>query len=259
MENKRRRSASQLAMFRSCPEKFRLIKLQRVGDQQSAAAIQGSAFHETAAAIELEDPNALRSPERYFLTQYDKLIEETEKKAPRSSWRVYGRGNDVDGDIQKRRETGLSQVESFMARRSADGWVIDTTPDGSPAVEVRFSLEFETFVIIGSIDRIESCGRVRDLKTGTREATPMQLGIYALAARELLGYDIWEGDFYYAKDDTMSETYDLSRFTKQYIERQFATMNRMVEMDLLIPSPGPDCFTCPVRYWCRELGKAKNV
>lgn len=249
---KRRRSVSQLKTFRSCPHAYQLMKLERVPQQESAASIQGSAFHHAAYLWELDRGTNYRVE---YLNEYSRLLVETEKKSPRSSWRVWGKGSDVDADIERRRETGLEQIESFV-QNFENRYAVEIMP-GLPAVEVMFELDIGPCILVGSIDRIDQVGSsivVNDLKTGTREASPIQLGVYAFAARHTLGISPLVGDFFYAKDGVFSDPYDLSRFTDDYIVEQFTILEKAIENRTLFPSPGPSCFTCPVKQYCKELG-----
>ena len=253
---KRRRSASQLKMFRTCEERYRLIKFERVPQQESAASVQGSAVHHAAEQWELSGRTINIGDT--FDVEFDRLLATTAERSPTSEWRVWGKGSDVQKDIETRRTLGRGQAETlaitFQTKKIAE------LPDGTPAVEVRFELDLGPCIVVGSIDRIDDHDGtmvVEDIKTGVREASPIQVGIYALAAREILGYDVWQGDFYYAKDGTYSPSYDLSRFTRAYLEDQFSIMEKKIEQRLLTPSPGGECFTCPVRTNCKEIGWKK--
>lgn len=254
--DKRRRSASQLKMFRKCGEQYRLIKFERIPQQESAASIQGSAVH--YAAEQWERSGRTIDIAEVYDAEFERLLKKVSEKSPITEWRVWGRGTDVQKDIDSRRQAGREQAktlaEMFKAKQIAE------LPDGSPAVEVHFELDLGPCIVVGSIDRIDDHDgllAVEDIKTGIREASPIQLGIYALAARDILGMDVWQGDFYYAKDASYSDPYDLSRFTRRYIEDQFSIMEKMIDERLLAPSPGGECFTCPVKSHCKEIGWKK--
>lgn len=255
---KRRRSASQLKQFRTCGEYFRLARLERVPQRESAASIQGSAFHETACEWELSGRQI--NPAGDFTLRYGRMISDLDAKVPRKEWRVWGRGRDVDADIETRLTNGREQITNYCLKMRDNYTFPADLPDGSPAVEVHFEMDIGPCIVVGAIDVIVdemstyNRYKVRDLKTGSRESSPIQLAIYAMAARHTLGMDIWHGDFYYAKDDSFSETYDLSRFTDRYIIREFEIMEEAIERRLLHPSPGSDCFTCPVKGYCKEIG-----
>jgi putative RecB family exonuclease len=258
VKHKRRRSASQLKQFRTCGEYFRLARIIRVPQQESAASAQGSAFH--AAAERWERSGRTINPEVAYVHEYGVALTRLEERQPRERWRIWGRGSNVEADIENRLVRGSDQIRIYTDRMLESGILPCELPDGSLAVEVSFEMDIGPCIVVGSIDvlvdEMETYGRikVRDLKTGTKEASPIQLAIYAMAARNVLGMDVWHGDFYYGKDGQFSDTYDLSRFTDEYIIREFEIMEDAIESRLLHPSPGSDCFTCPVKGYCKEIG-----
>lgn len=250
---KYRRSVSQVKLMRKCPEQFRLLKI--VGEEYvpSVAAIQGSAFHSTYQAWEISGRQI--DPELVFGLEFDMMMENESSKTPLSRWKVWGRGRTIDEDINIRRDTGSNQIFTYTQRCLNDPW-IPMVMNGLPAVEVPFQVDIGKTNVVGSVDTIvEYKGdmKVRDLKTGGREASAFQLGLYAVALQLQYGLRIVHGDFYYAKDDTTSKPYDLRNFTVDYLSTQLEALETIIQNNAFLASPSSDCFNCPVMKKCREF------
>lgn len=258
MVEKRSRSVSQIKLMRQCPERYYWARIKREPFVPSAAIIQGTAFHETYAEWELSgrkiDVGAA------YLSIYKRELDKYAEEIPITKWTVWGRGRSVVEDIEIRRELGKQQALTYSERCKSekDEWRVYRLPDGDLAVEVAFSIDIGTTNVVGSIDVIREITPadvlvVRDMKTGLRENTPFQLGLYAYAANVTCGINIVLGDFYYAKDDTVSKYYDLRNFTPEYLGQQFLILEETINQNLWMARPSADCYNCPVYHKCREF------
>jgi hypothetical protein len=244
--------------MRDCPEKYRLERLEREPFIPSAAMIQGTAFHRTYE--EWEKSGRQINVARKYVENFDTEVSKESERTPISRWKVYGRGRDVMADISIRRDTGTQQIIDYSAYCVETRLSLFELPNGEPAVEVPFSINLGGVEVIGSVDCVIDYGNdaltVRDLKTGGREASGFQLGLYAEALRQALGLDIILGEFYYAKDNTLSEPIDLRNFTNEYLTTQVKAIDTIINNRAFMPHPTSNCFTCGVRSKCREFKKA---
>jgi putative RecB family exonuclease len=251
-----KRSVSQIKQFRRCPESFRLERIERLGGKPSAAAIQGSAFHEAYRLWESSGRTV--RPDLIFTKLYDEMIEEERQVTPLDSWQVWGKGVKVLPDIAKRRESGIEQIQKYCNRVANGTDSVIELPDGSLAIEVPFEVAVGPGIVRGQIDVLYRSGTginvVRDLKTGVRESSAFQLGVYALAAEKQYEIPCKWGDYYYAKDDTTTPPIDLSHFTEEYISSQVRVIESAIANNLFMAQPSSGCFSCPVSGHCREFG-----
>lgn len=256
-ECKYKRSVSQLRMLRECGEKFRLLKIERKPDRPSAAMVQGIAFHEAYELWERSD-RKIDAVATYHQT-YDAKVAEISQATPLTEWIKYGKIGSVQKDIEARRERGAEQVETYIDHCLKAPWRVWHLPDESPAVEVDFEIDVGTSIVRGKIDVIlewtDGQLTVRDMKTGNKESSAIQLGLYKVAANECLGLDITYGDYYYAKTGELSDPIHLGNFDLAYLANQFETADKIIEQRLFLASPGSNCFQCPVQKYCREYNK----
>ncbi|GIG57381.1 hypothetical protein Lfu02_17530 [Longispora fulva] len=167
----------------------------------------------------------------------------------------------TENDIERRRETGASQVLTYCAEARSAPWKVWELPDGTPALEVAFRLLLGEIEVWGAIDQVliwpDGQLSVRDLKTGNKPVSHIQLGVYALAINEMFGEDIRYGDYWLAKTSEASGMIDLSSYTADYLTAAFAALNRGIEARVFLPNLTDSCrITCGVRDYCREFGGA---
>jgi CRISPR/Cas system-associated exonuclease Cas4 (RecB family) len=251
------RSVSQVKLFRSCPELFYWERIKGSPYVPSAASIQGSALHSAYASWEASG-RSIDVVKEYQRCYADGIIKDSQRM-PLASWKVWGRGRGVGEDIEIRRELGAQQVLTLTERAVAEQnlWRPAEMPDGSQAVEVPFMFNLRGIQIKGAVDLVREMHDgtlvVRDIKSGGRESTPLQLGVYKLALESIARFDIAGGDFYYAKDDTESPMFSLNQFSEEYLWRQFRVIDETIKNDLWVARPSSDCFNCSVKRKCREF------
>mgnify|MGYP003471604416 FL=1 len=242
--------------MRRCPEAYRLERLAGAPFVPSIAMVQGTAFHETYREWEESDrtSDVQKTFKRIF---YEEIAKET-ARTPLNKFKVYGRGRTIQEDIDIRYQTGMEQISSYTSTcLTAKDKVVKLEPDSDLAVEVQFEIMLGGTKVIGAVDVVledeDDVMFVRDLKTGARESSGFQLGLYAHALRVTCGLDITRGDYYYAKDATRSTMFDLTNFTEKYLTEQVQALDTIILSRTFLANPGPHCFTCSVKTQCREF------
>lgn len=164
----------------------------------------------------------------------------------------------TEQDVEERREKGLTQVLGYIEFAEQNPYVIEWVDDFTMGVEVPFIVKLAGIPIRGAIDRILTRNNgveVRDDKTGNRESSNFQLGVYKVAVEKIFGWKVVAASFYYAKDSkvvTLTGS-DLDRYTEDYVTDLFLALNRGIQDKVFIPNPGQQCTMCPVKKFCREF------
>lgn len=251
------KSVSNLKLYRQCGLSWKKQKFDKVPYQPAAWLPQGTGVHKAYEAWELagRDMTVEEVTDVYYRT-YDEEIEKYKEQQPDlSKWLSVGRTS-VQNDIVNRRERGAVQTATFIIRCVSEPWKPWELPDGSPAVEVSFNLDLGFGPVRGYIDLIKQWDNgdltILDVKSGNREETALQLAVYAHAANETFGLDIYEGSWYYAKDDTYSDRIDLSKLTIEYLAGEFEAQERGIQNRVFNANPGKHCALCPARDECVE-------
>ena len=253
---KRHRSFSQFKSFTRCGEQYRLVRTLDLPKGPSAAMALGSAFHSNYEEWEIggrEWPLAER-----FSGHYDvKIKQQLEEQPNLNYWRKTAKVKEVETDIAIREQNGLLMSESYEEHCANSQWRVFTLGT-QLGLEYSFDLDLGDFTFRGAIDSLlvwpSGNVTIRDLKTGVRETSGFQLGVYAYALRRaVVPVGVQYGEFYYTKDGK-SEDYNLGRYTDIYVEDQLTKLDKMILNEEYLVNPGPQCYNCDVKDWCREMG-----
>ena len=256
MTEKRHRSFSQFKTMSRCGEQYRLQRTVDLPRSPSAAMALGSAFHANYEQWELEN-RSWPLMER-FTGEYEMEIARLKVEQPNPNyWGKTARVKEVETDIAIRHENGLLMSESYEEHCSESTWVLYRSPNGKPGLEYHFEIDLGDFTFRGAIDSLllwpSGNLTIRDLKTGVREISGFQLGVYSYALRQA-SIEANFGEFYYTKDGK-SEAYNLSRYTDDYVEDQLTKLDAMIMKEEYLVTPGDYCRFCGVKDWCREMGE----
>lgn len=254
------RSVSQLAKYADCSEKYRLMYVDKVVSFSPAAWLaQGTAFH---IAVEGYEQSG-RSPQfdicQTYGLAYDAEIEAFKSREPDLKKWAHSFKTTTENDILARRERGLEQVKNYVEFARANNFFIKDIDDFTLGIEIPFEVEIGGVRVKGAIDQLllDPLGvEVRDLKTGNREQSYLQLGIYAYVVEKIFGWPVVRASYYYAKDNrvvTLSQK-DLERYNEEYLSELFSKLNKGIKEQVFIPNPGDSCTFCPVKDYCREKG-----
>lgn len=252
------RSVSQLKTYAKCSEQYRLEKIARVKSPPAAWTVRGTAMHKAIEVWELSGRTA--DAVAVYYEEYDRGIAEARQEYPDiSKWpRPLSWG--AETTIEKYREKAADAVRAYVAEATSPDcqWSIAELPDGSAAIEVPFRIQFGSVEVIGYIDQIRywrnGAYSVCDLKAGAGEDGGIQLGTYKVVGSELLGFDIRYGEYWSGKKGGSAGILDLSRFTREFLTRQFEALDRGIRAEVFLPSPSDGCKMCGVKEFCRERG-----
>lgn len=260
-EEKPSRSVSQYNQYLSCGELYRLSRVQRVPQPPAAWLAQGTAFHE---AVQLwEESGRTIDIVQTYLDKYDKEIEYLKTKEP--DLRVWLRAVSKTTlvDIRERRERGANMALLYQNLHTT-GELKDEVPvdvdEFTIGIEIPFIVSLGEIQIKGAIDVIllhKDGVEVRDLKTGNREQSNIQLAVYKYAVEKIFGWKVVKASYYYAKDGrvvTLSEK-QLQRYDEKYLTDLFSALDRGIMGEVYLPNPSSFCTMCPVRKYCREMGE----
>jgi CRISPR/Cas system-associated exonuclease Cas4 (RecB family) len=162
-------------------------------------------------------------------------------------------------DISTRRERGMEQVRGYVQYASDNDFVLADIDEWTLAIEMPFEVEIGNTLIKGAIDQVilhPDGYEVRDLKTGNRQTSALQLGVYKVALEKIFGWPVILGSYYYAKDNKVLTIpkQEMDRWTEEYLTQLFDELERGIENKVFLPNPGGHCMLCPVKKHCREMG-----
>ncbi|MGN9782829.1 RecB family exonuclease [Nonomuraea sp. ZG12] len=254
----RRTSVSRLTSIARCGLSFQLERIEKLPSLPAGWTIQGIAVHEAADAWEksCRTMDVFDAIEVYKKAWRREIAKADERCPERSKWLVGGRKK-VANDLKDRYEGGMGQVADYMRANLMDKRLRPyELPDGSPAAEVGFEVEFLDVIIRGYIDivlqdTVTGALLVRDIKTGSKAPqVPFQLSVYRKAVNEIFGEDVTWGDFFMTRDAKPTAPVDLTTLDNEWIEQWFLNAAAIEERRLFLPNPGDACRTCGVAPHC---------
>jgi DNA helicase-2/ATP-dependent DNA helicase PcrA len=129
--------------------------------------------------------------------------------------------------------------------------------DDEPALEKSFNLKLNGDVFIGTIDRIDKLGNgveIIDYKTGSPKKTlakeeKLQLMIYAVAAKKVLGLNPLRLTYYYLDDGTTC-SFDIKDDDIDDTEVEIRDLLDKIKRSNFKPTPGWHCQYCDFKDIC---------
>lgn len=260
-EKQEKFSYSKLEVFRSCGWQYKLKYIDGYYEFTSSIATDfGTLVHyieETIAkdiVANNDEPYFMLDDEKYIDLFINAHIEEErqtvlgikklKEKYPEEFYIADKSGMDYNEKANEYLNNGIYRLRDYLAKNRHLKII---------AIEQPFSIEYESFVFHGYIDRVfkntlDNSIIVEDIKTwwsinGHDVVTPLQFVLYSLAAQELYG------------TDNISCYYDLplarNRYeagTKNFLKRGLRKINLLLQSiseEEFIPSPSPLCYWCP--------------
>ena len=253
-----RTSVSRLTSIARCGLAYELERVERLPALPAGWTIQGIAIHDAADAWEKSGRTMdILDAQEVFKKSWRAEITKADQRFPeRDRWLVGGRKK-VHNDLLERYSGGMQQVADYIDyNRSDPNLVPYEMPDGSPATEVGFEIDFLGVSVRGYIDLIMQdvhTGEllVRDIKSGSKApSVPFQLIVYRKAVHEVLGVDVRWGEFFMTRDSKPTPPIDLTVLDEALIEEWFVRQVEIEQQGLFLPNPGDACRTCGVAIHC---------
>lgn len=268
-QRKYNRSVSQLKSYSRCPEAYRLERMVRPRLPRRPASWHagGTAFQ--AAADEWETTGRRYDLAEMVREGYWREIDRLKEEQPDQKLWMKPPRSTIEKDIENRLKSALEKwVPNYLRYAEEAEWEIWTTPFNEPALEVECTYEFPSGVsVLLGIDRIlywpsTNICTVEDIKTGNREKDQRQLGLYIFVANKLFGDElpapIEHARYWYAKDGGVSDWESSKRWTEEYLDAEYAALDRGIANRVFIANPGDQCGICSVEPWCRLNGWLKE-
>ncbi|PSL04149.1 putative RecB family exonuclease [Haloactinopolyspora alba] len=262
-------SFSALSTYAECGERYRIERGHGVRGPSYWNTVGGTAVHHVTELADRawfgEDVEVLD-----FEAAFEEAIaEEVERSGfPESALRASGRASKAWPDKQNKSwwlTHGPLYVSAWIRWRENTGYRLWETPWGEPGIEVPIEVHVGGEPFVGYIDRVfvdpnDGTGVPVDLKCGNHEPkSSLQLGTYGVGLARDYGLPVRRGGFWMAKNyekdgDGLKYMEDLSRFTPEYVDVQFAMAWRGIRAGVFLPSPGMMCKSCSVRDFCTLMG-----
>lgn len=258
-------SFSQVSTYTRCGEQFRLERLLRAPQAPAWALVGGSAIHSATEEWdnELMVGNVIDDHSALWAKHFDIQIEETAAKSdvPKSEWRASGRKSAAWPDKETEEfwnHKGPEFVANWAAWRMNSPWEIWTAPDGTPGIEIGFTINVGGVMVKGAIDRIMQTpdGEVLpvDLKSGQEPDDTLQLGTYGKAMRDHMGVDPTYGTYWMARTGSTTALHPMGKFTDEYLAYLYGGARKGMEAGIFLPKVTRMCSGCSVRQSCVFFG-----
>ena len=231
-------SPSAIVTLELCPQKYLFRYAWGLRGGPAAAMSFGSVMHNTIQYFMGELAKGRKLP-------FEELARKLELE-----WSSAGFEDDYQE--QEYKKEGLAQLRAFHAATLA-------SPPRVIAQEKVFELPLDNNVVLtGRIDQVNQLGRgeeeIVDYKTGRprdsgKARKDVQLGAYALAAREIFGWNPSKLTFYFLQtNQAASAAFDDQQLHKLRSEIQQAASD--IRAGAFPPKPGYACRTCDFESIC---------
>ena len=250
-------SYSQLESFRKCPLEYKFRNIFRIPMRGKSVFSFGKSMHQTlhrfvSESLKLssaEQKDLFGKKTKLGVLSFDDLLKIYEKEWI-SDW--------FDSAVAKKEfyEKGKESLKQFY-----DDFIKDKPEilfiNDEPALEKNFNLKLNGDVFIGTIDRIDKLGdgvEIIDYKTGSPKKTlakdeKLQLMIYAVAAKKVLGLNPLRLTYYYL-DDGSTCSFDIKEDDIENTEAEIREIMDKIKRSNFKPSPGWHCQYCDFKDIC---------
>ncbi|WNV90327.1 PD-(D/E)XK nuclease family protein [Umezawaea sp. Da 62-37] len=263
-----RLSYSSLSSYAECGERWRLERGHKLNASTWFATVAGSAVHEITEAHDLVEIGRRSDAVPEFKPVFDGLLaKERElgrevKPSGKKLKKIGPGGGPNKRDYDWWLIYGPLYVEKWLAWKAASDWKIAILPDGEVGVEVVINEDMADESFLGFIDRvyITPDGQVVivDLKTGSVPMSTLQLGSYAVGLSRKYGISAEWGAYWMAGDGELTGLKDLTIYSDEYIDEQYAMAWRGIRNGVFLPNITALCRGCGVRDFCRAVGGMRS-
>jgi len=230
-------SYSQLESFRKCPLEYKFRSILKIPIRGKSVFSFGKTIHATLYRFVKEQNLDLKIlykiyDEEWINDWYRSLEEQKEFK-----------------------EKGKKILKSFYEDFKNNNKVLSINDE--LALEKNFQLKLNGDVIIGTIDRIEEIKggvEIIDYKTGSPKKTlakedKLQLLIYALASKQVLGLNPVKLTYYYLEDCSKA-SFEVKEGMLEKTEEELKDLMNKIKRSNFKPSSGWHCQFCDFRDIC---------
>src|SRR5690606_4836433 len=225
------RSVSQKNQYDRCPYSYKLARIDQVWQRPAAWLPQGSAEHEAIEAYEKSGQQmSVENGRELFRERYAYHVGTYTEDTP--NWDFWAASGPYKGavDVERRFKLGEDQIRAYIAWREAHPEEkIWRTRDGVLAVELPFEIELGGVPIRGYLDQVvvDESGQleVRDVKSGKKPDTNIQLGTYKVALEVQYGVNAPVGSYFLGKHGKPTLAYDLSEYTVESVTEEFVELD----------------------------------
>lgn len=259
-------SYSALETWQDCGEKFRLSRVEKVGEVPAWALVGGSAVHSVTEVWDLRDFGIENGEPDTFEAAFEAEIAKREEESgvPQSEWGVSGRASKEWPNKEDKSwwlAHGQAMVERWRSWLERSPWQIWIDPDkGLPAVELSFEVEIGGVAVRGHIDRIlepvlpwdQPTLAVVDLKAGRNEPKDTrQLQVYSEA---MLPTEVKYGAYFMVRDGKLVGPYDLDVVRDGRTAYEYAQAMDGIRAGLFPVRKDRHCDWCRVKDFCYAAG-----
>jgi len=264
-------SYSALSSYTQCGHRYYLEKVAHVPEIPSWWFVGGRAVHTLTEMYDLEGEEKFQESglDHLWTTVFMAEVESQAKKFPDLTvWRTAGKKKArPDGeDYLAWMDLGPQFVQNYIDWRRSSGWELwdPYLENGTQtvAVELPIDIPIGGWTMKGSVDRVfvypgSGALVVVDLKTGSRmPENEDQLGTYAVGIHEQYGARPNFGAYFNPRLNKLSEIYNLSTYTLDYMGRLGVQLKTAVQNKVFLPHKTNLCNYCPVNQGCEAFGGA---
>lgn len=269
-------SYSALSSYTQCGHRYYLEKIAKVPGIPAWWFVGGSAVHKMTEIYDLDEKIFMESGLDHLWTEvFTAEVENQAEKFPDlTKWRTAGKKKALpEGeDYLAWMDLGPKFVQNYIDWRVSSGWTLWTDavigydyetgtfePYG-PAVELPIDISLGGWTMKGSVDRVfeypdNGALVVVDLKTGSRmPENEDQLGTYAAGVEEQYGQRPNFGAYFNPRLNKMSEIYNLSTYSVDYMARLGVQLKTAVQNKVFLPHKTNLCNYCSVNQGCEAFG-----
>lgn len=253
-------SASRLKMLLQCPRQFRYRYLDAIPALATAPIVFGKTLHEV---LRVAGERHMASGELPVVAEMLLHLARAWNAALEEHQPLFGTGHPSGPSHHSHDDyllLGGAMLERFYERFAHQPPPL--------AVELAFEIPWGESSLLGFIDRVDEVGTdeapnglvVVDYKSGARKPSPrqasedLQLTVYALAARQVLGQSVSRVEFHCLRDGTsVGSTRDEATVQAQ-MHQVWNSVQQCTQRGEFPPCPGYYCRFCDYRELCQAEG-----
>ncbi len=251
-------SFSQVASFKNCPLQYKFGSILKIPIRGKSVFSFGKTIHgtlhkfvgESIRRKQIEQKNLFGTKEAGSILSLEELMDIYDKEWI-DDW--YDSQVNKKEFYEKGKEVLKMFYEAFVKKEPKVLFI-----NGEPALEKSFDLKLNGDTFIGTIDRIDDDGEggteIIDYKTGAPKKSlskdeKLQLMIYALAAKKVLGLNPTKLTYYYIEDGS-TQSFDVREGDLVETENDVRETIQKIKRSNFKPTAGWNCQYCDFKDIC---------